>query len=57
MPNEKTRAYIYRVLAAGGALAAGVGVISGDNLVLWLGFAAAVLNIMPALNTSTKNDE
>ena len=57
MPSEKVRAYIYRVLAAGGALAAGVGVISGDNLVLWLGFAAAVLNIMPALNTSTKNDE
>ena len=57
MPNEKTRAYIYRILAAGGAVAAGAGVITGDNLVLWLGLAAAVLNIMPAMNTTTKKDE
>lgn len=57
MPNEQTRAYIYRIIAAAGAVAAGVGVISGDNLVLWLGLAAAILNIMPAMNTTTKKDE
>ena len=57
VPNEQTRAYIYRILAAAGAVAAGAGVITGDNLVLWLGLAAAVLNIMPAMNTTTKKDE
>jgi membrane protein implicated in regulation of membrane protease activity len=57
MPNEQTRAYIYRILAAAGAVAVGAGIITGDNLVLWLGLAAAVLNIMPAMNTTTKRDE
>lgn len=55
--NEQVRAYIYRVLVAAGAVAVGAGVITGDNLMLWLGLAAAVLNIMPAMNTSTKSDE
>jgi hypothetical protein len=57
MPNEQTRAYIYRILAAAGAVAAGTGIITGDDIVLWLGLAAAVLNIMPAMNTTTKKDE
>jgi membrane protein implicated in regulation of membrane protease activity len=57
MPNEQTRAYIYRILAAAGAVAVGAGIITGDDIVLWLGLAAAVLNIMPAMNTTTKKDE
>lgn len=55
--NEKTRAYIYRVLVAIGLLLVGYGIISGNELTLWLGVATAVLNIMPVANTNTKNDE
>lgn len=55
MPNEKTRAYIYRVLVAVGVLLSGYGVISGNELTLWLGVATAALNIMPTVNTTTKS--
>jgi len=54
MPNEKTRAYIYRVLLAVSPLVAFYGLLSADELALWLGVASTVLNIMPVLNTSTK---
>lgn len=57
MPNEKTRAYIYRVLVAVGLLLVGYGIISGNELTLWLGVATAALNIMPVANTNTKIDE
>lgn len=52
--TEQTRAYIYRVLIAAGALAAGYGIVSSNEIALWLGVVAAVLNVMPAVNTSTK---
>jgi hypothetical protein len=52
--NESTRAYIYRILIAVGTLVAGYGLISNDELALWLGLATAALNIMPTANTSTK---
>lgn len=51
---ESTRGYIYRILIAAGAVAVGYGIVSANELVLWLGLATAVLNIMPAANTSTK---
>lgn len=54
MPNEKTRAYIYRVLLAVSPLIAFYGFLSTDELALWLGVASTVLNILPTLNTSTK---
>ena len=54
MLNEKTRAYIYRILVAVGLLLVGYGVITGDELALWLGVATAVLNVMPTVNTTTK---
>ena len=54
MPNEKTRAYIYRVLLAVSPLVAFYGLMSADELALWLGVASTVLNVLPALNTSTK---
>ena len=57
MLNEKTRAYIYRVLVAVGLLLVGYGFISGNELTLWLGVATAALNIMPVANTNTKNNE
>lgn len=50
--TEQTRAYIYRILIAIGAVVAGYGLISSEELALWLGVATAVLNIMPAANTS-----
>ena len=52
--NEQTRAYIYRILLAVGTLIAGYGLINTNELALWLGVATAVLNILPAANTSTK---
>lgn len=52
--TEKVRAWIYRVLIAVGALLVGFGLISGDDWALILGVCIAVLNIMPAGNTSTK---
>lgn len=55
--SERNRAYIYRVLVAVGSLSAFYGLITADELPLWLGVAATVLNILPALNTSTKGDE
>ena len=48
------RGYVYRVLAAAGVLAAGYGLISGDELGLWLGFGATVLGTGSAVvNTPT----
>lgn len=52
--TEQVRAWIYRVLLAVGTLLAGFGVITGDQLALIIGVVVAVLNIMPAGNTSTK---
>lgn len=52
--TEKVRAWIYRVLIAVGALLVGFGLISGDDWALILGVVVAVLNIMPAGNTSVK---
>lgn len=55
--SEQVRGYIYRVLTAIGALLAGFGYISGDQLALILGVAIAVLNILPSANTSIKRSE
>jgi hypothetical protein len=52
--SEPVRAYVYRVLIAVGALLAGYGLLSSEQLALILGVVMAVLNIMPAANTSTK---
>ena len=54
MITEQVRAYIYRILAAVGTLIMGYGMISANELALWLGLATAALNIMPSANTSTK---
>lgn len=52
--TEQTRAYIYRILVAVGAVVTGYGLITSEELATWLGLATAVLNILPAVNTSTK---
>ena len=54
MPNEKVRAYIYRVLLAVSPVVAFYGFMTTDELALWLGVASTVLNVLPVLNTSTK---
>lgn len=54
MPNEKTRAYIYRVLLAISPLVAFYGFLTQEEITLWLGVASTALNILPAMNTSTK---
>ena len=48
------RGWVYRVLLAVGALVAGYGFISSDQLALWVGVATALLNVMPTANTSVK---
>lgn len=53
--TQKRRAYIYRCLSAGGAVAIYYGTASGEEVAVWLGAAAIVLNIMPILNTPTSN--
>ena len=55
--NEQTRAYIYRLLLASGPVIAFYGLMSEQEIALWLGVAIVALNIMPAMNTSTKGDE
>jgi len=54
--TEPVRAYIYRILIALGSIALVWGLLTGEQLAAILGACAAVLNIMPALNTSTKNE-
>lgn len=55
--TETTRAYIYRILIAAGTIATGYGLITADQITLWLGLATAILNIMPAANTSIHKDD
>jgi hypothetical protein len=55
--TETTRAYIYRILIALGTVATGYGLITADQIALWLGLATAILNIMPAANTKIHSDD
>lgn len=52
--TEQTRGYIYRILVAVGTIVTGYGLVTSEELATWLGLATAVLNIMPAANTSTR---
>jgi hypothetical protein len=54
--TETQRAYTYRILIAVGTLATGYGLITADEVALWLGLATAILNIMPAANTKIHGD-
>jgi hypothetical protein len=55
--TETTRAYIYRILIAVGTIALAYGLITADQIAVWLGLATAVLNIMPAANTTIHSDD
>jgi hypothetical protein len=52
--TEPVRAWIYRVLIAVGVALVGFGVISGEQWAMIGGVIVALLNVMPAGNTSTK---
>lgn len=53
--SETTRAYIYRVLTALSVVAVAYGVLTEQEVALWLTVAAAVLgNGLAAINTTTK---
>ena len=54
MPSEKVRAYIYRVLLAVSPVVAFYGYLTQEEITLWLGVASTVLNVLPAMNTTTK---
>lgn len=55
MFEQRTRAYIYRVLVAAGAVATTYGLIEGNELATWLGLASVVLNVLPVANTPVEN--
>jgi len=52
--TEPVRAWIYRVLIAVGVALVGFGVITGEQWAMIGGIVVALLNVMPAGNTSTK---
>lgn len=60
MPNEQTRAYIYRVVLALVAVALIYGVATQEQLNGWLQVVGALLGIsvsgLAAANTSTKSN-
>ncbi len=51
--NPGNRGYLYRVLMLAGAVAVGYGLITGEELALWLGLVAVVLNVSPVAYTPT----
>lgn len=55
--DERVRGYIYRVLIAVGALVGVLGYLTGEQIAAILGVLTALLNVMPASNTSIKRDE
>ena len=54
--SEEVRGYIYRILSAVGLVLIFYGVISQEELALWLGVAATILqtagNILASANTT-----
>ena len=55
--TAEVRGWIYRVLIAAGVWVAGFGWATSDQIALVMGVVVAVLNIMPAGNTSVKKSD
>lgn len=54
----RIRAYIYRVLLAGAPVAVFYGLISQQEAVVWLAFAAQTLGVgLAAANTTTRKEQ
>lgn len=55
LSDERTRGYIYRVLVSAGTVAVFYGLLTGDELVVWLALAGTVLgNGLAAANSSIR---
>ena len=56
--DERTRAYLYRIVAAAIPLLIVAGVITGEDAAVWLGLASAILGLggagLATANTTTK---
>mgnify|MGYP006409459641 CR=1 FL=1 len=50
---QNVRAYIYRSLLAISPIVIFYGLLSSQEITLWLGVAGTLLNILPVLNTPT----
>lgn len=58
MPNERTRAWLYRVLLTLQPLIVAYGVASSEQAAMWVAVVAAVLGTgLASANTSTKTTE
>lgn len=55
--TQEVRGYIYRSLVAIGALLAGYGYLTTNEIALWLGVATSLLNVMPSANTSISSEK
>lgn len=53
--RTRNRAYLYRVITSGGAVAAAYGLVTGTDVLTVSGFVATLFGL-PAANTSTKED-
>jgi hypothetical protein len=51
--QERHRAYLYRVIVAGGGVAFFYGILSAEEVAVWSGLVATAF-ALPAANTSTK---
>lgn len=54
IPSPKGRAYIYRVLVAAGPVALLYGLLSAEEIAVWLGLGATILSpagVLAAANT------
>jgi hypothetical protein len=59
IPSPRLRAYVYRVLVAAGPVAVFYGLLSGEEVALWLGFGGTVLSpagLLALANTPKGND-
>lgn len=52
--TESRRGLLYRVLTAGGALAVFYGLMTANEVALWVGLAVAVSNGTPAAHTPVR---
>ena len=59
--NEQYRAYVYRILVAAGVVAIAYGLITQDQVVVWLQLLGTVLATggvgLAAANTSAKSNQ
>jgi hypothetical protein len=53
LKQERTRAYLYRVLSGAGLVALGYGLLSAEEVALWTGLVGTIF-ALPAVNTSTQ---